>query len=242
MKPLSKKVALVTGSGRGIGAEIAVQLAAQGAKVLLTSRTLAEIEAVSKKINATHGTDTALALAADVSSEADVQNLFKTMKAHFGRLDILVNNAGYIDVAEFLNSNVASWDKTMAINVRGPYLCSLEAFRMFKQQGGGGTILNFSSLSGIKGTEKFKGMTSYVASKHAVIGLTESLAVEGRELGIRVNCIAPGAVNTVMLRQAAPHLKTKTEPADVAKVAVFLCDETQSGSLNGAVIEIHSNL
>lgn len=242
MKPLSNKVALVTGAGRGIGAEISRQFAENGAKVVLVSKTQSQVESEAKKINDAFGANAALAVAADISNEADVKRLFKTLKDHFGRLDILVNNAGHCDVAEFIDSTVESWDKTMAVNVRGPYLCSHEAFKMFKQQGGTATILNISSLSGIRGTEKFKGMTSYICSKHAVVGLTESLAVEGKDLGIRVNCIAPGAVNTVMLKKAAPFLKTKTEPADVAKIALFLCDENQSASLNGAVIEIHSNL
>ncbi|MBZ0256358.1 SDR family oxidoreductase, partial [bacterium] len=102
-------------------------------------------------------------------------------------------------------------------------------------------IVHISSLAGIRGTEKFPGMSAYVVSKHGVIGLTESLSVEGRPYGIRVNCVAPGAVDTQMLREAAPQFKTETEPADIAQAILYLSDPVQAASVTGAVIEVHSN-
>src|SRR5690606_24382138 len=144
--------------------------------------------------------------------------------------------------ARIEDQSLEDWERVMAVNVRGPFLCSREAFRRMKAEKKRGTIINVSSLSGIRGVEKFPGLSSYVTSKFAVTGLTESLAVEGKDYGIRVNCVAPGAVDTLMLKGAAPHLKTKTTPEDIAKIILFLADESQSGSLNGAVMEVHSNL
>ena len=118
---------------------------------------------------------------------------------------------------------------------------SREAFRRLSTLGHGGTIVNVSSLGGVRGTEKFAGFTAYTVSKFAVVGLTESLAVDGRSLGIRVNCVAPGAVDTRMKHEAAPFLDTVTTADDVARVIRFLCDDEESGALSGAVIEIHSN-
>jgi NAD(P)-dependent dehydrogenase (short-subunit alcohol dehydrogenase family) len=239
-RTLENQVALVTGSGRGIGAATARLLAARGAKVVLVSRTSSELEAVAKSIRDAGGQ--ALAIAADVSDEASVKRLFERAASELGQVSILVNNAAIVAVRPIPEIAAQEWDRVMAVNVRGPFLCSREAFAQMRKSGHGGSIVNIASLSGIRGTEKFPGMASYVTSKFAVVGLTESFASEGRAHGIRVNCVAPGAVDTEMLRQAAPHLKTSTTPDDIARTIAFLCDRAQSGSLNGAVIEVFSNL
>jgi NAD(P)-dependent dehydrogenase (short-subunit alcohol dehydrogenase family) len=238
---LKDKVAIVTGGGRGIGAATATALARLGARVVVASRTLAEIQGVQQQIESELGAGRALAIQADVSDEKAVKKLFQETKAKMGPVDVLVNNAAMIATGPFLDTEIAVWDQVMSVNLRSAFLCSQEAFRQMQAAGRGGAIVNLASLSGVRGTEKFKGFSTYVVSKFGIVGLTESLAVEGKELGIRVNCVAPGAVDTVMLRKAAPFLKTKTQPADVAKTIVFLCDGQQSGALNGAVIEIFSN-
>jgi NAD(P)-dependent dehydrogenase (short-subunit alcohol dehydrogenase family) len=128
----------------------------------------------------------------------------------------------------------------MAVNLGGAVLCAQQAFRLMRE--GGGAIVNVSSLGGVPGTEKFPGYAAYTVSKFALTGLTEALAVEGRDRGIRVNGVAPGAVDTAMLRQAAPQLRTRTRPVDVAKVIAFLCDPTESGCMTGAMLVINSNV
>lgn len=239
-RALENKVAVITGAGRGIGAATARLFAKEGAKVVLASRTATEIGQVADEINANGGQ--ALAVSTDVSNETAVQTLFEEAQKKFGRVDILVNNAGAVAVKKFADFSTEAWDGVINANLRGSFLCARELFRHVKQMQHSASIVNLSSLGGIRGTEKFAGMSAYVVAKHGVVGLTESLAVEGRELGIRVNCVAPGAVDTQMLREAAPFLKTKTTPDDVARTILFLSDERQASPLNGAIIEIHSNL
>jgi NAD(P)-dependent dehydrogenase (short-subunit alcohol dehydrogenase family) len=173
-----------------------------------------------------------------LSDDSSIDNLFSYIKKTVNGLDILVNNAAIIHVEDFMSQSIKNWDETYAVNVRGLTRCCQEAFKLMKNNGG--SIVNVSSLSGIKGVLKFSGFSSYVMSKFAVIGITEALAVEGKPYNISVNAIAPGAVDTQMLKQAAPQLKTSTLPSDIAKSIVFLADK-EANKLSGSVLEIHSN-
>jgi len=238
---LKHKVAVVTGAGRGIGAATARLFARQGALVVLASRSVSEIRTVADQINNEGTGRRALAVPTDVSQEDQVLRLFDTVKASFGPLDILVNNAAVVEVCDFVEMELKNWEKVMAVNVRGVFLCCREAFRQMVAGKKSGAIINMASLSGVRGPEKFKGLSSYVVSKYGVLGLSEILAVEGKPYGIRVNSIAPGAVDTAMLKQAAPFLQTKTRPEDIAKTILFLADDGQSGHISGANIEIFSN-
>ncbi len=238
---MKDEVAIVTGGGRGIGAATAELLAASGARVVIASRTPGELATTARRVAARAGADRVLAVETDLTREASVVALFDRTLEHFGDLHILVNNAGRFEGGDFPELEADAWDRVQAVNVRGAFLASREAFRRLGRLGHGGAIVNVSSLGGIRGTEKFPGFTAYTASKFALVGLTESLAVEGRELGVRVNCVAPGAVDTQMMRQAAPFLRTRTTAPDVARSIRFLCDDDESGALTGAVIEIHSN-
>lgn len=238
---LEKKVAIVTGAGRGIGASTARLFAQEGAKVALASRSEAELKAVGEEINRQVGQDRALAVRTDVSDETQVKHLFETAKDNFGPLDILVNIAAVVEVRDFVEMDLETWEKVISINVRGSFLCCREAFCQMIASGKGGAIVNMTSLAGVRGPEKFKGLSAYVVSKYGVLGLSEILAVEGKPYGIRVNSIAPGAVDTSMLKKAAPFLKTKTGPDDIAKTILFLADDRQSGHISGANIEIFSN-
>ena len=236
---LQGKVALITGSGRGIGAACAHLFASEGAKVVIASRTQKELDKVEEQIRQKFKSEV-LSVCTNIIQEANIKLLFNKIKEKFGKLDILINNAAVISEDNFADLDADTWDNVMDVNLRAAFLCSREAFKMFN--GRGGAIVNVSSLGGIQGSEKFKGFTAYIVSKFGIVGLTESLAVEGKESGIRVNCIAPGAVNTQMLKNAAPHLKSNTYPEDIAKTVLFLCDENQSKAINGSIIEIHSNL
>jgi NAD(P)-dependent dehydrogenase (short-subunit alcohol dehydrogenase family) len=239
---LRDRVAIVTGAGRGIGAATARLFADEGARVVLASRDADELEATAAAIAATVGAERVLAVPTDVASEAAVVALFQTTLERFGDLHLLVNNAGTFQAAPIDETTAEAWDAVMAVNARGTFLASREAFRRFRTLGHGGAIVNLASLGGLRGTPKFKGFAAYSVSKFAVVGLTECLALEGRELGVRVNCVAPGAVDTRMLREAAPFLRTETTPEDVARTIRYLCDDVEAGAVTGAVVEIHSNL
>jgi len=238
---LKNKIAIVTGASRGIGAATARLFAREGATVVLASRSENELETVAEEINDELKRQRALAVPTDVSDEAQVRRLFETTKGSFGPLDILVNNAALVEVRDFVNMELKVWEEVMAVNVRGGFLCAREAFRQMIAAAKGGAIINITSLSGVRGPEKFKGLSAYVVSKYGVLGLSEILAIEGKPFGIRVNSIAPGAVDTAMLKKAAPFLKTKTKPDDIAKTILFLVDDRQSGHISGANIEIFSN-
>ena len=235
---LPNHVALITGGGRGIGAATAEALARKGAHVIVASRTESELTATVARLRAAGLSASYQVL--DVADDVAVQTVFEGIAVEFGRLDILVNNAAMLLGGAFADLALADWDQLMAVNLRGAALCARQAFRLMRDRGGG--IVNVSSLGGVQNTEKFPGYAAYTVSKFALTGLTEALAAEGRDRNIRVNGVAPGAVDTAMLRNAAPHLRTRTTPADVAKVIAFLCDPTESGCMSGATLTINSNL
>jgi len=228
-------LAVVTGASSGIGTAFARALSRRGHSLLLVARRRERLEKLAAELGR------AEVLTADLGDEAAVVALFDETLARFGDLHILVNNAGLFVGGDFTDLDVAVWDRVQAVNVRGAFLASREAFRRWRALGHGGAIVNMSSLGGVRGTEKFAGFTAYTVSKFALVGLTESLAVEGKPLGIRVNCVAPGAVDTQMKERAAPFLRTQVTADEVARTVRFLCDEEESRALTGAVIEIHSN-
>jgi NAD(P)-dependent dehydrogenase (short-subunit alcohol dehydrogenase family) len=236
--PLQNQIALITGGGRGIGAATAEVLARKGAHVIVASRTEAELTATVARLRAEGLSASRQVL--DVADDAAVDVAFDRIAAEFGRLDILVNNAAILLSGAFAEMAMADWDRLMAVNLRGAVLCARRAFRLMRERGG--IIVNVSSLGGMQNTEKFPGYAAYTVSKFALSGLTEALAAEGKDCNIRVNGVAPGAVDTDMLREAAPHLRTRTTPADVAKVIAFLCDPAESGCMSGATLTINSNL
>lgn len=237
MQPLKNQVALITGGGRGIGAATAEALARKGAQVIVASRTEAELTATVAALRSAGLQASSITL--DVADEAAVETAFSRIAGEWGRLDILVNNAALLLSGPFAEMAMDDWDRLLAVNLRGAVLCARQAFRLMDKSGG--SIVNVSSLGGLPGTEKFPGYAAYTVSKFAMTGLTEALAAEGRERNIRVNGVAPGAVDTLMLRQAAPHLRTRTGPAEVAKVIAFLCDPAESGCMTGAMLPIYSN-
>jgi len=231
------RIAIITGAGRGIGRATALRFAREGARVVLFSRSPAHLDEIAAEI--ARAGFPVLTIAGDVSSEEDVHALFQqAMQAH-GRVDILVNCAGIVASQPFLEMDASTWDRVIAVNLRGTFLCCHEAFRIMAAQHSG-VIVNLSSLSGIKGVEKFPGLSAYNVSKAGVAGLTEILAVEGKPYNIRVCAVSPGAVDTEMLRQAAPHLKAGMTPDDMAEILLFLAGDS-GRMLSGTNIEIFSN-
>jgi NAD(P)-dependent dehydrogenase (short-subunit alcohol dehydrogenase family) len=230
------KVAIITGASQGIGAATARHLAAKGARVALVARSADLLAQVAAEIQAAGGI--ALSLPGDISDPAQVRAMFDRVVHEWGPCDILINAAGVVVNVPFMEMDLAAWDHVINTNLRGLMLCCQAAFRQMAAHGG--TILNFSSLSGVKNVEKFPGLSAYVASKFGVAGLTEALAVEGRPLGIRVMAVSPGAVDTPMLRAAAPHLKPGMTPDDMARIVGFMVSDA-GRFLNGTNLEIFSN-
>jgi NAD(P)-dependent dehydrogenase (short-subunit alcohol dehydrogenase family) len=206
------RVAIVTGASSGIGKATAELFEEQGARVIRFSRS-------------TGG---------DVSSEADVALLFEKS----GPCDILVNNAGTIDVAQLSDMTVEQWDHTFAVNVRGAFLTCKYALRSMLARRSG-SIVNVASISGVPGPQKFPGFTAYCASKAALISLTESLAVEVKEHGIRVNCISPGSVDTKMWAEVSGGAPASMTPREIAEAIAFLAGE-RSRPMNGQNLNVWS--
>lgn len=217
---MSNPVAVVTGASRGIGKAVAARLAREGFDVVLAARTEADLGDAAADIEAS-GTK-ALAVPTDVSREGEVLRLFERVREELGRVDVLVNNAGLGVYAPVAETSLDDWEKVMAVNARGTFLCSREGFRMMAAaEPAGGTIVNMLSVVGIKGYAR---QGAYAASKHAVVGLSKVLAEEGREKGIRVHAICPGGVATDMVSMARPDINPDEllQPEDVADLVAYL--------------------
>ena len=147
--------------------------------------------------------------------------------------------AGVLTPSPFVETTPEMWERTLAVNLTGSFLCCRAAFRAMRAAGEG-RIVNIASLSGMYATEKFPGLAAYNSSKYGVIGLTESIATEGKGLGISAICLSPGAVDTEMLARANPELRAGLSPADVAELIVDLLDSPLM-ALSGANIPLFSN-
>ncbi len=233
---LTGRVALVTGASRGIGAATAAAVAAAGAHVVLAARDGSALDGVAGRIRDAGGQATAVPT--DVSDEASVERLFASVQ-QVGPVSVLVCAAGVLTPAPFAGTTSALWHETLGINLTGTFLCCRAAFTAMVSRGGG-RIVNIASLSGVYATEKFPGLAAYNVSKFGVIGLTEAIAVEGKEHGISAICLSPGAVDTEMLRRANPALRPGLTPDDVAELIVALLDSPLA-SVSGANIPLFSN-
>jgi len=203
---LADRVAIVTGSARGLGQTLAAGLAAQGARVVLCDLNVEGARQAAERIVANGGQ--AAATAVDVADRESCDALVRFAVAQFGRVDVLVNNAG-IDVIEPVpDVSPEGWEKVMDVNLRGVMNASQSAIRQMLAQGEGGSIVNISSIAAIVG---IPGLASYSAAKSGVILLTKVMAVELAAKGIRVNAIAPGYLENIMGGAAAEHAKPGTE-------------------------------
>lgn len=250
MATLSGKVALITGGTSGIGKATAIALAQAGAKVVVAGRRQVEGEETIRQIQALGGEG--FAVPADVSKEPDVQMLIEKIMTHYGRLDIAFNNAGVEqDPTPLAEQTEATYDRIMDINVKGVWL-SLKHEIPALLKSGGGAIVNTSSVLGLVGGAM---VPIYTASKHAVEGLTKSLALEYVSQGIRVNAVSPGPIQTEMfdrLSKANPEaieqiiagepMGRMGTPEEVANAVLWLCSDAssfvtgQSISVDGGIV------
>jgi NAD(P)-dependent dehydrogenase (short-subunit alcohol dehydrogenase family) len=233
---LMGQVAVVTGAGSGIGEAAAVAVARAGAAVVLAGRRIDPLNEVGERIILQGGR--AVAVACDVSRPEDVDTLFEHAE-RLGPPAALVCAAGVLTKASFDEMTVEDWNATIGVNLTGAFLCARRAFAPM-QQAGEGRIVLLSSLSGVYATEKFPGLAAYNASKSGLVGLAEGIAADGRDAGISIACLSPGAVDTDMLREANPELKPGLVPEDVARLVVTVLNDLLPEA-SGANIPLFSN-
>lgn len=217
MGKLDGKIALITGASRGIGRGIAEGFAREGAALILVARDLDRLNQLEEKLSAERRN--AVVFPADVTDEQQVQEAFQHTMRLFGRLDILVNNAGVFDGGPLDELSLETWEKVMAVNLRGPFLCAREAMRIMKQQQGG-RIINIGSISAQRVRPN---AAPYNTTKAGIVGLTQSIALEGRPYGISCGCLHPGNVEVETL---AEKRKTLQEPVmqaeELAEAAIAM--------------------
>jgi NAD(P)-dependent dehydrogenase (short-subunit alcohol dehydrogenase family) len=236
---LSGKVAIVTGAARGIGQGIAIELARAGANIVVSDiipeeGTVNQIKKLKRK---------AIYVKTDISKKSDAENLIKETIRNFKKIDILVNNAGVYLPGNVSNMPEEIWDKTLNINAKGPFLCSQAALKYMKK---GASIINISSVAGIEGSA---GGAAYCSSKGAIRLFTKALAAEVGALGIRVNSVHPGLIETPMTKGITNDKKTVEgmmskflikragKPLDIAGPVVFLASDA-SAYMTGSEIVV----
>ncbi|WP_352420485.1 3-oxoacyl-ACP reductase FabG [Proteiniborus sp.] len=238
---LKDKVAIITGSGRGIGAATAIKFAKEGAKVVVCDINIDDINRTVSEIKAL-GTET-IGIKVDVTNNEDVANLMNKTLEKFEKIDILVNNAGITADARLIKMEEDQFDRVIAVNLKGTYNCGKEAAKIMLEQGNG-VILNASSVVGIYGNF---GQTNYAATKFGVIGMTKTWCKELSPKGIRVNAVAPGFILSPMtekmpekvlnfMKEKAP-LKRLGQPEDIANAYAFLASD-EASFITGAVLEV----
>jgi NAD(P)-dependent dehydrogenase (short-subunit alcohol dehydrogenase family) len=217
---LSGRHALVTGASRGIGAAIAAALAADGVRLSLVGRDATRLAAVSAQLG---GADRAVPVVADITQASSVREAFATARRQLGPVHILVNNAGQAASAKFTDTDETLWNRLLGVNLTGTYLCTREAIADMLQAGFG-RVVNIASIAGLRGAAY---ISAYVASKHAVIGLTRALALEYATRNITVNAVCPGYADTDLVRQAIDNIKAKTGRSETDALAALVATNPQ---------------
>jgi NAD(P)-dependent dehydrogenase (short-subunit alcohol dehydrogenase family) len=251
---LTNRLAFITGGGRGIGRAIAMAFAREGAAVAVVARTLKQVRTVAKEINKECGVE-ALPLKCDVQNGGLVRAAFDSFRTHFGRgPDIIVNNAGVAKSEVFLKTDEPFWELHLNTNLGGTFRCTHAALPEMLERGWG-RVINIASIAGKTGAPY---ISAYAASKHGVLGLTRSLALEVAAQGVTVNAICPGYVDTDMTSQGIENIVARTGKSagqalkilermspqnrlvtaeEVAAVAVLLASDDGRG-INGQAINV----
>ncbi len=215
---LSGRHAVVTGASRGIGVVIAAALVAEGVRVSLLGRDAGTLKAVADELG-----ENAIALTTDVTDSAAVRNAFIAARERFGEVTLLINNAGQAGSAKFTETDEALWNRLIAVNLNGTYLCCRQAVPDMLQAGFG-RIVNVASVAGLRGAAY---ISAYVSSKHAVIGLTRSLALEYATRNITVNAVCPGYVDTDIVKSAVANIVGKTGRSEAEALAALVSSNPQ---------------
>ena len=245
-KRLQDKVAIVTGASRGIGREIALLFAREGAKLTITARNTALLESLSEEIREAGGEDP-LIFVLDVKDGAKVDELVDKTLDKYKHIDILVNNAGVTRDGLFVRMSEDDWDEVVSTNLKGTFLCMRAASKVMMRQRAG-KIINMASVIGLIGNA---GQANYAASKAGIIALTKSVAKELGSRNVLVNAIAPGFIETEMTQTLSDNVKSAIlksipvgsfgKPLDVAKVALYLASD-ESSFITGQVITVDGGM
>ncbi len=248
---LENRGAVVTGGGRGIGAAVVRALAEVGARVVVSARSTDQIESVAESLRQLE--HNAWAVTCDVTDPEQVQTLVRESTELLGSVDILVNNAGIASSAPLKAISLEDWERIMAVNVTGPFLCT-QAFIPGMIEKSWGRVVNVASVAGKVGQPY---LAAYCASKHALIGFTRAVAVEMAAKGVTVNAVCPGYVDTPMTDESVANITSKTsldgaearefleklspqgrlmEPEEVAQLVVNLCAPLAKGITGQAVV------
>jgi NAD(P)-dependent dehydrogenase (short-subunit alcohol dehydrogenase family) len=241
MTSTTSKVALVTGAARGIGLATAKRFLAEGFRVALLD---IEAELLKGAVAAIGDPDHTLALPCDVSDAKAVAAAVEAISKRFGRLDALVNNAGIAVFAPIMETSAADWSRILEVNLTGPFLCTKAAAPLMREQGGG-AIVNITSISAVRASTL---RSAYGTSKAGLAHLTKQLAVELASLGIRVNAVAPGPVETAMAKAVhTPEIRADYHDAiplnrygleeELAEAIFFLCSD-RSSYITGQILAV----